>query len=468
MSMILNIILFVGLYPVLFILYFVMKNTAKVQNGILFGAAMKKDWLSEEAIEQIIAEFYKEMKKVLLIFAVIPVICFLTPYVSIQFTIWMVWMLAMIVGVNVPLAHANKKIKDLKMERGWYEDTKAEEYTEIKAAGQIRRVKFAQFAAPIFLSIFAGIFVYLIPGVLGYRIADIDRVLPFRSIIVVFALTTLLFYGVAVWMDKRKTEVVSNDSDVNVNYTRAKKNIWKNFWLVSAWINTLFTLILAAALFTDTAFGSVTLWGAIIYTVVICMLFFPLMRKLSQVERAYWKKMNVDFKTEDDRCWIWGTFYYNPKDRHSMVNKRVGVGTTINMATTTGKVFTVISVVSLAIIPISCVWMIMLEFTPISLKMSENNVVAEHLKVDYEIPVAAIDSVELIYEKPEWSKVSGVAMDNLDSGTFYEFNVGKCEAFMNPQNAVFLRIQAEGVTYYMSGADDEETMQVYEEIGIEE
>ncbi len=467
MSMILNIILFVGLYPVLFVLYFVMKNTAKVQNGILFGAAMKKDWLSEEAIEQIIAEFYKEMKKVLLIFAVIPVICFLTPYVSIQFTVWMVWMLAMIVGVNVPLARANKKIKDLKMERGWYEDTKAEEYTEIKAAGQIRRVKFAQFAAPICLSFLAGILVYLIPGVLGYRIADIDRVLPFRSIIVVFALTTLLFYGVAVWMDKRKTEVVSNDSDVNVNYTRAKKNIWKNFWLVSAWINTLFTLILAAALFTDTAFGSVTLWGAIIYTVVICMLFFPLMRKLSQVERTYWKKMNVDFKTEDDRCWIWGTFYYNPKDRHSMVNKRVGVGTTINMATTTGKVFTVISVVSLAIIPISCVWMIMLEFTPISLKMSENNVVAEHLKVDYEIPVDTIDSIELIYEKPEWSKVSGVAMDNLDSGTFYEFNVGKCEAFMNPQNAVFLRIQAEGVTYYMSGADDEETMQVYEEIGIE-
>lgn len=466
--MILNIILFVGLYPVLFVLYFVMKNTAKVQNGILFGAAMKKDWLSEEAIEQIIAEFYKEMKKVLLIFAVIPVLCFLTPYVSIQFTVWMVWMLAMIVGVNVPLARANKKIKDLKLERGWYEDTKAEEYTEIKAAGQIRRVKFVQFAAPICLSFLAGILVYLIPGVLGYRIADIDRVLPFRSIIVVFALTTLIFYGVAVWMDKRKTEVVSNDSDVNVNYTRAKKNIWKNFWLVSAWINTLFTLVLAAALFTDTAFGSVTLWGSIIYTVVICMLFFPLMRKLSQVERTYWKKMNVDFKTEDDRCWIWGTFYYNPKDRHSMVNKRVGVGTTINMATTTGKVFTVISVVALAIIPISCVWMIMLEFTPISLKMSENSVVAEHLKVDYEIPVAAIDSVELIYEKPEWSKVSGVAMDNLESGTFYEFNVGNCEAFMNPQNAVFLRIQAEGVTYYMSGADDEETMQVYEEIGIEE
>ena len=464
--MILNIILGIGLYPVLFILYFVMKNTAKVRNGILFGAAMKKEWLADEAIETITVKFYREMKKVLLIFAVIPVFCFVIPYVSVQLTIWMMWMLALIVAVNVPLARANKKIKDLKMERGWYDGIKTEEYTEIKAAGQIRKVKLSQFGAPVLLSILAAILVYLVPVALKYRIWDMGRIESYRIIVIVFALTTLILYAVAVWMDKRKTEVVSNDSDVNINYTRAKKNIWKNFWVASSWVNTIYTAALTGTLLLNTGFELVTLWGAGIYTVIVCFFFFPLMKKLNRVELAYWDKMNVDFKKEDDRCWIWGSFYYNPRDRHTMVNMRAGIGTTINMATTAGKVFTVISVASLAVIPIMCVWCIMEEFTPISLNISGNYLVAEHLKVDYKIPVDEIESVELIDEKPEWSKVTGTAMDNLDKGTFNEFNVGKCEAFLNPQNAVFLRIEAEGVTYYMSGVDDDETMQVYELIKL--
>jgi len=41
------------------------------------------------------------------------------------------------------------------------------------------------------------------------------------------------------------------------------------------------------------------------------------------------------------------------------------MGTTMNMATLGGKVLALIGIVSLLIIPISCVWIMMEEFTPI-------------------------------------------------------------------------------------------------------
>ncbi len=460
--MILNIILFVTMYPILLIMYFAMKGTAKSQNGITFGATMKKEWLLDSEIEQITAAFYKEMKKDLWILALTPLLSFVIPYVSIQLTIWMFWILIAIVVLNIPLARANKKVKELKMERGWYAGIKMEEYTEIKSAGQIRRVKFREFAAPVVASTLSAVLVYAIPIMWTYRFYDIGRIGAFRWMVVIFAVTTLLLYGVAVWMDRQKTEVISTDSDVNVNYSRAKKNIWKNYWLAAVWINTIFTMVLAITLLTGIDSGKVILWGTVLYTVLVCVLFFPLVKKMNLVERTYRDKMNTAYKAEDDRYWIWGSFYYNPWDRHTMVNKRAGIGTTVNMATTGGKVCMIVMVLTLAIIPISSGWLLMEEFTPISLSVKENCLKAEHLKVNYEIPVETIQSVELVYEKPEWSKMYGTAMDNLDKGRFYEFNVGECEVFMNPQNAVFLRIKTADTTYYMSGAKDEETMEVYE------
>lgn len=42
---------------------------------------------------------------------------------------------------------------------------------------------------------------------------------------------------------------------------------------------------------------------------------------------------------DDDSNWIFGTFYYNPNDPSFFVQKRFGVGWTVNLGTTKGKVY---------------------------------------------------------------------------------------------------------------------------------
>lgn len=143
--------------------------------------------------------------------------------------------------------------------------------------------------------------------------------------------------AVAVWMDRQPTAVINNDSDVNLNYTRARKNIWKNFWLIVLWLNTAFAAVILAASFLADNMGWMILTGSMVYALATLLLCIPLMKQLRKIEAVYEAKRELNDNADDDRHWIWGIFYYNPADRHSMVPKKVGIGTTMNLATPVGK-----------------------------------------------------------------------------------------------------------------------------------
>lgn len=186
------------------------------------------------------------------------------------------------------------------------------------------------------------------------------------------------------------------------------------------------------------------------------------LEKMRNVEANYADKR--DRAENEDQYWIGGILYYNKNDKHSMVNVRTGFGTTMNLATPIGMGFAVFGALVFLTIPVMCLWMVLEEYTPIKLSLINETLTAEHLSVDYEIPVENIENITVINELPTWSKVSGTGMDNLCKGTFYIRNEGKCEAFVNPENTEFIKIEADGVRYYMSGADDDATARLIEEL----
>ena len=66
--------------------------------------------------------------------AVVPLSSFLTKHMSIQLTIWMMWILIAIVLLCLPLVHANSGLKRWKTEHCLYETEKTEHRIELKAA----------------------------------------------------------------------------------------------------------------------------------------------------------------------------------------------------------------------------------------------------------------------------------------------------------------------------------------------
>lgn len=455
MSWILAIIFLVGLYPVLFILYFMMKNAGKMQDGCSFAVHMKKEWLETDAIKTVQEDYARQLKRVTQILALIPLVTLILPTVSIPFTIWMLWVVAVCIVPFIPLARANQRLKEWKRENGLADHGKQMVYTEMKNAAGVRRVKLLSFLPPMLLSAVAAVL-----GVFYFCKKDLA---VYAAMLVTFALITVMFYGIAVWMDRQKTQVISSDSDVNLNYARAKKNLWKNLWLWMAWMNTVYMAVMAIMFAVDLIATEWVLWGSIGYSVLTLVVLLWFAKHFGAINARYEAKRE-DFFDDDDDAWIGGIIYYNKKDKRTMVPQRLGIGTTVNLATTAGKIWDIIGIATLLIvIPGCCIWMMLEEFTPMKLTVEGSVLVAEQLHVDYEIPLDSIESLTLIDEKPNWKKVNGTGMDNICKGTF-RVEGEKCKVFANPQNAVFMEIHTAEQTYYMSAADDAGTQEIYEEI----
>ena len=267
-------------------------------------------------------------------------------------------------------------------------------------------------------------------------------------------------------MDRQPVSVISTDSDVNINYARAKKNLWKNFWLISCWLNTALILFLEILTLSARHMGICSIAGMIVYTLLLLLLCIFCMIKLKKIDRSYAQKRNLTSDENDDRNWIGGILYYNPSDPHTMVEQRVGIGTTVNMATSLGKGLTIFSAIMMLSFPLLCIWLIQEEFTPIDLVIQNHTLCAQHLKTDYQIPLSEIKDPTLLTasDLPDWTRTYGTSMDTLEKGTFTISGGEDVNVFLNPENDAFLQFSANGKTYYMGGVDDTQTKGIYEEL----
>jgi hypothetical protein len=58
-----------------------------------------------------------------------------------------------------------------------------------------------------------------------------------------FLIIGLMLIPVGLLFDKMRNEVISDDSDINANYNRAKKKNWADTNSFMVWINTAFIAI---------------------------------------------------------------------------------------------------------------------------------------------------------------------------------------------------------------------------------
>lgn len=329
----------------------------------------------------------------------------------------------------------------------------------MKNAGNVRKVRFLPFFLPTFLSFFV--------FALSLVFAALSEKTDFDSTIMVLSIAaiSLLYWIIALWMDRRPVEVICNDSDININYTRSKKNVWKNFWLACVWLNLAYTLITFLPLISDTIHLGIFLVGSIAYALVLLILIIPLGKKFKNIEKRYASSFDPAFKTNEDEAWIFGLFYYNPKNKSSIVETRAGIGTSVNMATGLGKGLTIFSIIAMLSIPFISIFMIMEEFTPIHLVIKDDTLYCDHIFEDYAIDTDDISNITLVEEIPSsMVRSNGTAMDNLLKGKFHVRNQGNYELFLNPQHKYYINFSADEKNYYVNGFDDKETLEIYSEL----
>ena len=457
--MIINIIMFICMYPVLFILYFCLKGEVESESfkGTLFGIRISREWLPGEEKERFEQDYNKSIKRSMLVLALTPLLAFFIPYTSLYLTFWCLWIFAAIALFQLPYARNYKRLLALKSERTCTDPDNAFQYYELKYAGNIRCIKWYHLSIPLLISGLATLVsLFLLFG---------QRLQPYGLLMILFFFCNLALGFCAAGMDRMKTQVVSSDSDVNVNYARAVKNLWKKFWCTNIWAMTLYMVSLLICFMmprhTDSLAFYTILWGSILLSMALLVLGIILMNHKAAIDKTY--KDQMDLKMDnDEKFWIGGIIYYNPGDPHAMVERKFGTGTSMNMATFPGRVCAVICLLAFLSVPILCCWMILEEFTPLSLTVQDHMLTAEHVSTDYSIPIESIQEVTLLTELPKSTKVNGTGMSTLQKGVFRNSTDGRVYKFLNPKNHLFLRIDTGETIYYMSSSSDRETQAIYD------
>ena len=457
-----NIIMFISMYPILFILYYLQKSAVEgsAKKGILFGISCSQ-WLPAQDRDQILMIYSKQRKHYLYVFALLPVSTFFIPYFSINLTMWFLWILAISTVLHmVPFAQGFNRVQKLKAMYALPEDTRDSALYELKEAGCVRTLLPQELIPPAMLNL------ALIPLAL-YCFQGTEFQTYSGTLFTVMAFCTLLLLVCGLWMDQTKTQVISHNSDMNINFTRTNKKLWKQFWLASCWLATIYSYFLFIYFMLPSTSRQDSSIVLIISSITLSLLMLAvllwfLLRK-RKLDRLYTNKQDFSL-SDEDRGWIGGVVYYNPHDNHILVPQKMSCGSTFNLATPVGKGYSIFGALCLLLGFGVCVWLMLDEFTPIQLSLQGDALVAEHTGTEFTVPLEDMVSMTLLEELPKTKKVSGTGMPNLSAGTFRNSVDGRVKVLLNPKLELFLRVETQDTVYYFTGSNDEVTQNIYDRL----
>lgn len=438
-----EIMLFVVYLAILGILYGIARNSARRQKGLLFGVTVPETALELPQVQVIIRRFKWETDLLALAMVVVYIPLFFLRTMWLLASIWIVLFYAAITVPYLPYLKAHKQMKQLKKEQGWavtpplrlrVVDTNASETSLPEPIGLWTLIPpLAISLAPVFL-----------PG----------QTAALRGVVLSDALVIVVCWAAGRWTFRRKGEMVTADTALNQTLQRVRRAYWDRFWRFMLWgcagLNFLMGTVRSAG---------IAVLGSLVFLLLLVGGTLWMELRLRRTQERLTK--GAAALADEDDVWLLGSLYYNPADTRVMVAKRLGLGTTVNLATPVGKwtmaVLVVIIVGSLFVGPAMGV----ADSIPTELELRGSApavLVASHGKREkYTLSADRITDVQLRDALPECSRTNATGLDHYLEGNFYVTGEGQAYFCLDPTESVFLRVEAGGIVYWFTGDSAEET-----------
>lgn len=463
----LKIIMAVCLLPTLVIMFAGLYWEGRQKGNVLMGVTLWSGAADEAEVQDIVRRFRKEMIILLWTGILLFALTCIPKRDSLVLSGQMLWIIYVIIVFFIPLAKGNRRLKTLKRERmavsGGEDAAETEShrervYVDLKAAAEPRPKPFLKLSL-------AGLAVSLIP-IIGELCWGKDSFYGWwaEGMLLLMFLMGILCFGLQYWFWHLSTDVISFQSEVNIQLARVRQYQWSRFWSVMLWCNTLFLFVMWYAMHQVRQGIILILAGTGLYCVAAVAAGCIAEINIRKVYRKYEKETAL--AVEEDDHWIYGIFYYNKNDRRFMVNKRVGIGTTINMAKTSGKVVMgIIAAGTLGLLLWAAGFMLLEEFVPISLTLEDRALVSGQYHEEYRLELSEISEAELLEELPSMSKRVGTGMESILKGSFMAESFVSCKVCVRRLEPPFVKILTnDGMTYYLNDEDPKATRQVFEKL----
>ncbi|MEK3981830.1 DUF5808 domain-containing protein [Paenibacillus sp. FSL K6-3166] len=444
---------------ILVIMFFTYRSTLKLKDNLWFGVSLPAFALEDERLRELQISTEKRYKKygLLSFLALIPIL-FLSGYLSFTLIFFYVWTSVMMLLLRIPFIKAHHAAVELKRENEWF-------------VGEKRMVRMDTKLSLLKKKMSLSLYWYIIPAL----IATLSFMIPVpeENIEIVrmaggTALgLTVFFCIIAISFNRMKTKIYTNNSETNILLNQANRRYWSLLWFGMAIINSCIAVISVFALSLNGA-ASTIVWslGIFLFSVIPVTGIFYVHHKLKKLEAALLNGDHEILYTDDDEYWINGTTYNNPNDRSVMVPKRLGIGTTINIGTKTGKGIYYGLFVFVILLLIGTGWMgVQTDFsTPTLTTDTKGRVSIEYPMYNYSFAMKDVQELTLVDSLPRGRRTNGVATDTVAIGNFKFDGFGKSKVYLVKNSPPYIVIKLPDVYVLYNNKDATETERLYAEL----
>lgn len=434
MNLLVSLFLWGCILPVLPILYCSMRNEIKFKKNIVVGVTLPYEARNNADVMYRLDQYKRELKKVFLLLLAIAIPCTMIQSMSATLFIWGAWLILMLVLPNIPYAKCNRDLKEIKRANGWSHQSRDVLWIDTNAIPKDKWYSPWLFAPAVLLC--------LLPLIWD------------RDMIALYVIDAVSAFGCWIgyrYLYRNRAEIVDADQDLTQVLSHIRRRNWGKVWLYCAYFLSMINLSVWL-LVNHIAFG-------LILILLLSLLLVYTAGRIELSTRRMQEKLTAEsgkewYADEDDK-WIWGLFYYNPNDRRMMINSRVGVNSTVNLARPGGKIFAGFVAVILLSLPFMGFLLDGIGSKPLDLQITESIVVSSYGNSFYEVKIEKIDNVELLDALPEGlARIGGTGAEHLLKGRFRATGHGNLTLCLDPQYPPFLLIKTTDDLQFLFGTRD--------------
>ena len=425
------------------LLCWMLVNETRFKKNIVLGVTLPQEAREDPDVQKELAAFRKAELILCALLTVLLLPVLLPAADKWMMTLWMIWVDIVIVAPYIPYVRSHGRLMKLKEEKGWKKESRTVRI-DTRTVGNERWLSPLVFLPAVIISLLPVffdrelLFGYLINGIccvfmwIGYR-----------------------------YLYRNKSEMVDDNVDLTNALTRIRRYNWGKVWLLMAY----FLAAVSVSLFFGRKNGPLMTGLAVLLSVVICIFAIRIEMQMRKMQERLTASSGVgDYIDEDDK-WIGGFLYYNPDDHNAIVNNRIGMNSTVNLASGFGKFMIVITILMLVGLPFMGFTLDRMNVQEIDITKQETIVEAKAGMTDYKIDLASADEIVLLQELPKGlSRRWGTGMSMLIKGSFTADEYSSLTVLADPTNAPYILIHNADGYYLLGTRDPAQTLKLYQEL----
>lgn len=432
-------------------------TASKPNNNIIFGVTIPTEELEGDTVKNLKIK-YNNLCRMCLIAAIVSYLPVVFLYKQVTFLIiyFMIWIfLIMLYLLSKPIRVIHRQLKDIKIKNNWLMGA-VHEVTVDTEASRLKNTKII----PVYWFIGA----LIISAIPVIDSLSRNKDMLFVSVVEFLsnAILILCYYA----SRKIKAAVISRDSSINVKVNLQRQRMWSLFWICAAYISDAAFLIVylmiklmplnTIGLLSVTCISIIMIVGLIIY----------ISNKISRYKSAATACGNGHVFADDDEYWkeSWfaGLVYCNPDDSSTFVEKRIGVGQTVNLASPGGKAFCYGGIIfAVAILIFVSLLTVPIDNAKPSMQISNSVVSISCPLYGMEFKTDDIVSVSLIDKISVGLKTNGAATDEYCRGNFRVDNYGRSKLYIYNNTPPYIVIKLNDSYVFFNYKDKDETIKLY-------